>query len=89
MLHKIFTVYDQKAEAYLPPFFLPQTGMAVRTFSDCVNNPEHQFGAHPSDYTLSEIGTWDESDGSISVYKMAKSLGTGVEYKITEKPEPG
>lgn len=29
---KLFSIYDTKALAYLPPFFLPQRGQAMRTF---------------------------------------------------------
>ena len=61
MKHKIFTVFDVKAQAYLPPFVLPERGMAMRVFSDCVNSKDHQFGLHPGDYTLFELGVWDDS----------------------------
>ncbi len=61
MKHKIFTVFDVKAQAYLPPWCMPERGMAVRVFSDCVNSDEHQFGKHPGDYTLFELGIWDDS----------------------------
>lgn len=63
MILKIFSVYDSKAKAHLPPFFLPEEGMAIRTFKDCINSKEHQFGAHPEDYTLKQIGTFDDSSG--------------------------
>lgn len=49
---KAFSVYDIKAAAYLPPFFLPTVGMATRTFSDCANSHDHQFGRNPADYIL-------------------------------------
>lgn len=80
MIHKVFTIHDAKANAYLPPFFLPEEGMAVRTFGDCVNNPEHSFGAHPEDYNLFVLGTWDDAIGKIDTYEMAKILGNGVTF---------
>lgn len=61
MFHKVFTIYDSKSDAYLQPFFLHTTGQAVRAISDCVNDPKHQFAKHPADYTLFEIGTFDDS----------------------------
>ena len=57
MKHNIFSVYDEKAQAFLPPFFLPEVGMATRIFGDCVNSDEHQFGKHPTDYTLFHLGS--------------------------------
>mgnify|MGYP000485008555 CR=1 FL=1 len=87
MINKIFTVYDQKAHAYLPPFFLPQEGMAIRTFADCVNKPDHQFNAHPEDYNLAEIGTFNDENGEITPYEIAKQYGSGLEFINSEIPE--
>lgn len=81
MIHKIYTIYDEKAEAYLPPFFLPNDAMAIRTFSDCVQSPEHQFGKHPSDYTLMSSGHFDDLSGEFIIAANNKSLGNGVEFR--------
>lgn len=80
MLFKIFTVYDQKAKAHLPPFFLPETGQAVRTFADTCNDENHQFGKHPEDYTLMKIGVYDDSTATIETYDVPEVLGTGIKY---------
>lgn len=79
MIENIFTVYDEKAHAYLPPFFQSQLGQATRIFADCCNKADHQFGVHPSDYTLFHLGTYDNFDGSFEVHSP-KSLGNGVEF---------
>jgi len=59
----MFSVYDKKAAAFLPPFFLPTTAMAQRVFKDCVQDAEHQFGKHPEDYTLYFCGAFDDANG--------------------------
>ena len=64
MIHKIFTIHDSKAQAFLPPFILPRAEMAERTFGDCINSADHQFGQHPDDYTLFELGAFDDEDAS-------------------------
>ncbi len=79
MKHLIFTVYDEKAKAFLTPFFLPEKGMAVRVFTDCVNSDDHQFGKHPSDYTLFCLGEWIDHDGVIDA-KQKVAIGNGVEF---------
>lgn len=66
MVHKMFTIFDQKAKAWLPPFFLPQEGVAIRTFADCVNSPDHNFGRHPEDYSLFCIGSFDDAAGVVA-----------------------
>jgi len=61
---KAYSIFDEKAKAFLPPFFLHNEAVAVRAFADCVNNPEHQFGKHPTDYTLFCLGGFDDTTGS-------------------------
>lgn len=75
----LFTVYDSKAEIYLPPFFCPTAGIATRAFSDCVNSEEHQFGKHPGDYTLFFLGEFNDQDASFAL-KNPTSVGNGVEF---------
>ncbi|AXL15275.1 nonstructural protein [Microviridae sp.] len=79
MKHYIFSIYDSKAEAYLPPFFLHQMAMARRAFHDAVNNPESQINKHPADYTLFQIGTFDDDDGIIES-TPPQTMGNGIEF---------
>ena len=86
MIKKIFTVYDEKSDAYLQPFFLDTIGQATRAVTDCVNDENHQFCKHSSDYTLFSLGEFDDSTGTFSGDK--KSLGSLVEYKtIIDTPK--
>lgn len=84
MKYHMFSVYDEKARAYLPPFILPEIGMATRTFGDCINSEDHQFGKHPSDYTLFKIADFDDETGEPTPDKS--SIGNGVEF-IETKPQ--
>jgi hypothetical protein len=79
MIKKVFTVFDEKSEAYLQPFFLDTLGQAQRAMTDCVNDVNHQFCRHTSDYTLFQLGTFDDSNGLFEMDK--KSLGSLLEYK--------
>lgn len=79
MNHTAFTIYDQKALAYLPPFFLHNRHMAERTFADCVNSHDHQFGKHPEDYTLFIIGEYDDRTGVLTP-QNPELVGNGVDY---------
>lgn len=78
---KIFTVYDSKTEAYLTPIFLKATGQAVREVSELANNAEHIFSKHSSDFTLFEIGTYDEQTGLIENLKAPINLGCLVTFR--------
>lgn len=85
---KVFTVYDSKAEAYLQPFFMHSKGQAVRMFQDLANDPQHQFFKYAADFTMFEIGTYDESSGLLSPVQPYQSLGCAIEF--VRKPDaPG
>jgi len=60
MMTKMYSVFDKKAKIYNPPVFLHNTGVACRAFGELANNPDHQYGKHPGDYELWEIGTYDD-----------------------------
>lgn len=88
MILSIFSVHDQKADAFLPPFFLPKIEMAQRVFADCCKSDSHQFGSNPQDYTLFHLGTFDDESGEIYQLEKAKiSLGNGLEYAHNASPQ--
>lgn len=86
MKTKIFTVYDVKAQANMTPFFMQSTGQAVRAFEDTVNDPKSAFNKHPEDYTLFEIGTFDDQTGTLENHKASISLGTALSMITPNTP---
>ncbi len=86
MKHQMFVIYDSKANAYMQPWFLTQTAMAQRAFMDCVNDKKHNFGMHPEDYTLFNIGTFDDSNANVK-WQTPQTLGNGLEYIRPEQDD--
>lgn len=80
MVLKIFSIYDTKAEAYLPPFFSPTSGVAVRNFEAAAHDQSHAFHIHASDFCLMELGEFDDSNGSIKMLTAPRSLGLAINY---------
>lgn len=76
----IYSVYDHKAAAFLPPFTSKTTALAIRDFKAVANDPEHQFGKYPEDYGLFRLGTFDEDTGAITSPDQPQSLGLALEY---------
>lgn len=79
MKHYLYSVRDQKAEAYLPVFQCGTDGIAQRTFSDAVNQKGHTFNLHPEDYTLVLVGSVDDNTGQVTPVD-AKTLGIGIHF---------
>lgn len=81
MITRMFSVYDSKAKAFLPPFFMPVDAVAKRTFSDCANDPRHAFCMHPEDYTLFALGTFDDNNAAVEIFAQAVNLGLASNHK--------
>lgn len=86
MIYDVFSIYDDKAEAFLPPFILPKEAQALRLFSDCVNSATHQFSQNPADYTLFRLGQFDDANGQFLLERAQHSLGNGVAFRKPEHP---
>lgn len=80
MLHKVFTIYDVKAQAYSMPFFQPTIGLAVRGFTDAANDRKSAVGRHPADYVLFEIGSFDDASAHYDELKVHVNHGKALEY---------
>lgn len=80
MIYKIFGIYDSKAEAYLPPFNMKSKGEAVRAVSELANDPKHNFCKYASDFTLFELGSWDDATAKFDLLSTPHSLGVLIEF---------
>lgn len=80
MQQRIYTIYDSKAEAYLKPFFTTTKGLALRSFIDESNKPGSTLNMYPADYTLFELGTFEDDTGQITMHKAHENLGTALEH---------
>jgi len=80
MVVKVFAIYDSKSEAYMSPFFLQTKGQAMRAFADSVADPKTQFHNHPGDFTLFEIGEYDDQKGWLKSHEAKINLGSALEF---------
>lgn len=88
MVHKIYTVYDSKAETYLPPFFMRSKGEALRAWIQAVNDEQTQFNKYPADFTMFELGEFDDVTGVINNHLAKQSLGNALEFRKTMDVSP-
>lgn len=62
----VFSVYDSKARHFGQPHLQQNSDVAVRAFAEAANTPGNPISANPEDYTLVEIGTFDDETGLLS-----------------------
>lgn len=83
MILKAFSVYDDAAQAYGQPFFAPALGLAIRMFTDLVNDPKSSPSQYPDQFTLFELGDFDDATGVLERLPTPRSMGKAIEFKKT------
>lgn len=78
MKNGIFSVYDVASESFQRPFTAVKKGEAMRSFIDICQDEKHPLGQHPEDYTLFEIGSFNDASGEVKDIVNEKVI-TGVE----------
>lgn len=81
----IFSVFDSKADAFITPFFSPTVAVGVRSFATAANDPNCQFAVHPGDYSLFELGEFDQEKGSVTTLKAMKNHGLALTFQNSEE----
>lgn len=66
MLLRAYTLHDNKALNYSPPFFQHNDAMAIRMLTDLVADTNTAPGRHPNDFRMYCVGTYDDSTGLIT-----------------------
>lgn len=82
----IVSIRDRAADAYGRPAFMATEGIAIRSFSDEVNNKyeSNQMYAHPDDFDLFLLGTYDDSNGAFDLLDSPKQICLGKQVKIRD-----
>jgi len=80
MIYQIFSVYDSKVGAYLPPVFQRSKGEAIRAMEAALNEPSHAFAKTPDDFTLFHLGDYDDENGMIDAFATPAPIGKAIEF---------
>jgi len=80
----VFSIYDSKAKFFGQPHLQQNADVALRAFSNAVNTPGNPIYEHPEDYSLIEIGTFDDETGVLS---PAPHTNHGVGSSLVKSPQ--
>lgn len=72
MIICVLSVYDVKAMAFGRPMFVPTRGVGIRMLTDEVNRKvaDNLMSAHPEDFRVFELGTFDDASGLFQCHKV-------------------
>jgi len=76
-----FSVYDSKVKAYDKPFFMRSRGEALRGWQAAVNDEKTTLCTHPEDFSLMELGDYDDETGAFTNHQAPVNLGLASQYK--------
>ena len=74
----MYAIFDRASGIYDRPFPSRSDAEASRAFSDIAVAADHPIGQHPDDYTLFEVGIWDDNAGEL-VGTSPRKVINGVE----------
>ena len=85
---KVFSIYDSKTECFMNPWYARTTGEAVRSFEQSIIDPNTSFHKYPDDFTLFDIGSWDDETGEILLNEAKVNIGLAREFfREDNKPD--
>lgn len=84
MKFKAVTVLDHVANVFSQPHFVQSLGVAHRSFTDVVNGRagESPLALHPEDYSLYELGEFDDQAGALVPLETPRLLAKGLDVKV-------
>lgn len=84
-MKKIYSMYDEKAEAFNRPFIFSTHGQATRAFSDGLHDPQSNLAKHYEDYSLYCIGEFNESTGKVDAIVPPELVCRASEFVIEKE----
>lgn len=82
----IYSIRDDKAEAFMQPFYSVTHLTAMRSVEQAANDPESQIGRYPQDFQLYHLGEFDETTGKCKLNDAPEHLISIFELKKENTP---
>lgn len=80
-MRDMFAVWDSKMSAFLPPFSLPNVGLASRWFHQAVNGGVPDWNKYAEDFTLFRLGTFEDETGRMKSFDAPESICTALSIR--------
>lgn len=84
----VFAVYDSKLKAFMLPFFLQNTALAIRAFKTGANDSASQLCGHPEDFSLHHLGSFDDETAHFKLFDAPANLGLAANFKVKAHEHP-
>lgn len=88
MMLNAYSIFDNKALQYYPPYFASTDAAAARSFGDLANDVNTNVGRHPGDYSLFCVGTYNDNNAALSAQLPLRHICDGVAMLTIHKDAP-
>lgn len=75
---KMFSCYDSKIGVWMNPMVFQHVGQAERTWIEICTQKDSLPGKHPVDFTLFQIGEFDDESGVVTSLSAPVQVMSGV-----------
>jgi hypothetical protein len=79
-IYKIYTIFDSKIGTYHNPFYAKSRGEAIRIFTEACNDSNSNLFKYPTDFTLFELGEYDDESAAFNTLPTPYSIGLAQEF---------
>lgn len=87
MIKHCYSIFDKATKTYLPPFTETTENAAIRQFAMSVNHVGGFINQYPGDYSLFQVGTYDDHTGALFPAKPVMFIIEAVKL-VKEDPSP-
>ncbi|AXH73354.1 MAG: nonstructural protein [Microviridae sp.] len=84
MQKRFYSLYDEKADVYSNPFTAQNGAVALRSLATAASDPSTEVSKYPHDFTLYELGVFDDSTGTITPHQNPTNLGKASQFSSAE-----
>lgn len=90
MKYVLLSVRDRAADAFDRPFSAVSVNVAIRSFSDEINNAtgNHPFALHPEDFDLFHLGFFHDDHARFELLDHPLQIAIGKDLRRPAVPSP-
>jgi len=77
---KMYAVWDNAVGSYSAPHCAVTRGVAVRNFIDYCSKSDSEIAKHPKDFSLFEMGEYDDVTGVVENAAAPVNLGSAASF---------
>jgi len=81
MIYRVMSIYDSGVSVFGTPFHVNHVQHGIRYFQTLARHEKSDVSRFPSQFTLFELGEFDDQNGVITMHSAPVSLGLASSFQ--------